>query len=126
MKGSSIVLLDYARDLLNRLKETAGGLWPRACALICRQALEASLDELWMAEEPEIAGCPRRAQFLCLGPIIDNYPLAQQAYHAWWTLSRACHQHPYELPPTEVELSLWLNNVESIILEIGRSAERDD
>ena len=43
----------------------------------------------------------------------DN--LAQRVSYAWAGLSRACHQHPYELSPTSVELLAWLRTVEHLI-----------
>ena len=35
--------------------------------------------------------------------------------YAWAGLSRACHQHPYELSPTSVELLGWLGTVEQLL-----------
>ena len=36
----------------------------------------------------------------------------------WAGLSRACHQHPYELPPTSSELLGWLATVEALVARV--------
>ena len=35
--------------------------------------------------------------------------------YTWAGLSRACHQHPYELSPTSSELLGWIACVEQLI-----------
>ena len=44
--------------------------------------------------------------------------LAERVSYAWAGLSRACHQHAYELPPTSTELSGWLEVVEQLIARV--------
>ena len=41
-----------------------------------------------------------KAQLLCLPHYLGDEELAERVSYAWAGLSGACHQHPYELPPT--------------------------
>ena len=115
-----------ARNLIERTDPATAGLWPRATALLARQALEAALDDFWRIRAPGMEHCSMRAQLLCLPyylqastqaagrkPQADD--LAQRVSYAWAGLSRACHQHPYELSPTSVELLGWLGTVEQLV-----------
>jgi hypothetical protein len=105
-------LLAAARQLLSQPAGTTTGIWPRATALLTRQALENALDEFWEAS-PATAGlsrCSRRAQFACL-PTYLKGDVARGAAYVWGALSRACHYHAYELAPTAAELTGWISNV---------------
>jgi hypothetical protein len=92
---------------------TTGGRWPRAAALLARQALEISLDDCWRAVAPGLEHASSRAQFLCLRRYM-NEDTAERAYFAWTVLSRACHHHVYELAPTAEELTRWIDDVEEV------------
>lgn len=100
-------VLEAARNLMERTDPATAGLWPRATALLARQALESALDDFWKARAPGMEQCSMKAQLLCL-PFYLQAPspkpqadhLAQRVSYAWAGLSGACHQHPYELPPT--------------------------
>ena len=107
-------LLKEARDLLTYPSSETAGLWPRASALLTRQALESSLDELWYAVAPALSNCSLKAQFLCLGNFVGDERLGREAYSAWASLSWACHYHPYDLPPTVEELTAWIERVEEL------------
>lgn len=114
-------LLDTARDLLSRADAKTAGMWPRATALLTRQALEDSLDALWRRRAPAIEQCSGRAQLLCLAAYLTSDPeLARRVGYAWSGLSRACHQHAYELPPTAEELSAWLEIVDQLTTRVAR------
>ncbi len=128
-----------ARTLIERTDPATAGLWPRATALLARQALEAALDDFWRVRAPGMEHCSMRAQLLCLPyylqvakppslqapvqapttPSLQAHghadDLAQRVSYSWAGLSRACHQHPYELPPTSVELLGWLGTVEELV-----------
>ncbi len=118
-----------ARNLMERKDPATAGLWPRATALLARQALEATLDDLWRVRAPGMEHCSMKAQLLCLpfyfqalkpsGPqaLADEH-LAERVSYAWAGLSRACHQHPYELPPTSAELLGWLATVEQLVVAV--------
>jgi hypothetical protein len=104
-----------ARLLLERIDPATAGLWPRATALLARQAIESALADLWRVRAPGMEKCSTRAQLLCLGYYLGDERMAEQTAYAWAGLSRACHQHPYELPPTSTELIGWLDCVEQFV-----------
>ena len=57
-----------ARRLIERPDAATAGVWPRAAALLARQALELAMAGLW-AGQPAAAGLDRssmRSQLLCL------------------------------------------------------------
>ena len=124
-------ILAAARNLLERTDPATAGLWPRATALLARQALEAALDEFWKVRAPGMEQCSMKAQMLCLpyflqapGPKTQDDHLAQRVSYAWAGLSGACHQHPYELPPTSAELLGWLGTVEELVAHVGEGDSR--
>jgi len=103
MTTSPEELLAEAERLLASRASDLRGTWPRAVALLTRQALEQTLDDLWRWKAPATQMASRRAQLLCLGPYIGSDLLAQDVRYTWASLSRACHHHPYELAaPAEV------------------------
>ena len=113
-------LITAARDLATRPGDGTVGLWPRACAHLARQALEGALDQLWAGRAPAAADSSTTTQLLCLPSFISD-ALAGQVSYAWWTLSRACHYHPYELPPTADEVL----RAAAVVEELVRSLRND-
>ena len=101
-----------ARQLLLRAAPETAGLWPRAAALLGRQALELAVDEYWGRKKMALITCPTRPQLICLREYLGDDELAGRLHHAWDALSRACHHHPYELAPTVGELQRWMDVVE--------------
>lgn len=127
MSLSQSTLITVARDLLERADPMTAGIWPRATALLARQALENALDDLWHVRAPGVEHCSLRAQLLCLPFYLPgDEELAEHVYYAWTGLSRACHQHAYELSPTFSELIGWLATVEQLVVcvRLAVSAER--
>ena len=100
-------LLAAARDLLKRADPQTAGLWPRAAALLARQALEAGLDEFWRGKGVALDGCSMRTQLICLRGYLDH-DAAGRIDHAWAALSQACHHHAYDLAPAAGELEGWM------------------
>jgi len=105
-------ILGMARQLLDRASPETAGLWPRAAALLGRQALEISLDDFWGRRKMALIACPTRPQLICLREYLGDDDLAGRLHHAWNALSRACHHHPYELAPTVGELRGWMDVVD--------------
>lgn len=105
MTTSPTDLLAEAQRLLTSRATDLRGTWPRAVALLTRQALEQTLDDLWRWKAPGTQDASRRAQLLCLGPYISDESLAQQVRYTWAALSRACHHHPYDVTVTAEEVS---------------------
>ena len=115
-------LLGMARQLLGRASPETAGLWPRAAALLGRQALETSLDGYWALRRIPLESCPTLQQLICLREYLDDAELAGRVHHAWSALSRACHHHPYDLPPSAGELEAWLETVERWLAVASRRA----
>jgi hypothetical protein len=106
-------LVQAGRVLLQRPEPATVGLWPRAAALLGRQALEANLAALWAARAPGVERCSMRAQLACLPRYVDP-ALAGRVAFTWAALSAACHHHVYELSPTAGELSRWLDTCDEL------------
>ncbi len=119
-------LLDAAKDLMQRPDAPFDGIWPRAAALLARQALETGMGELW-ASNPQAAGlsgCSMRSQELCLTAYLDP-GTARQAAYLLAALSHACHYHPYELTPTAAELIGWLDQAAQIVTQMRAASGSD-
>jgi hypothetical protein len=109
-------LLAAARRLVERPDAATAGVWPRAAALLARQALEAAMATLWAAR-PQAAGlseCSMRSQLLCLTVYLDQDAATRAAYLSA-ALSHACHYHSYELAPTAAELTRWLDETAQLV-----------
>jgi hypothetical protein len=104
-------LVSTARDLVRIDDDRTAGLWPRAAALLGRQALELSLARLWTLTAPGLERTSARCQLLCLTGLLDDRDLAGRVSSTWSGLSRACHHRAYELAPTAAELTAWLETV---------------
>jgi hypothetical protein len=114
-------LLSAADDLLRDCHPNLAGTWPRAVVVLCRQALEGALFDLWRARAPGVEEVSYRGQLLCLRSYLDA-DLAASADQTWNALSRACHHHAYELPPTAPELGAWLDCVDEVVRSIPGAA----
>ncbi len=79
-----------------------GGLGTRSAALLARQALEMGIGAALTAAVGEDPGGSGRARLLVLCHLDPQR--GQEASLLWAQLSRACHQHPYELHPTRREV----------------------
>jgi hypothetical protein len=108
-------LLELARETLERPAPVMVGLWPRASALLGRQALEWALRGYWAETAPGVEATSARSQLLCLQSYVRDDDLAARTSHTWWILTRAVHHHAYELAPTADELDSWLMEVATII-----------
>jgi hypothetical protein len=97
---------------------STAGMWPRAAALLGRQALEGALDRLWMLRAPGVESSSMKAQLLALPFYLGEEELAEDAAQAWWAFTRATHEDAYELPPTHEELERWLDDVEQLIAAV--------
>jgi hypothetical protein len=109
-------LLTEARRLVEHPDAATAGVWPRASALLARQALEQAMAGLWAAQ-PEAEGLSNgtmRSQLLCLNAYVGD-DVATRAAYLSAALSRACHYHPYELAPTAAELTGWLDETADLV-----------
>ncbi len=108
-------LLSSARSLIEGPATVTAGVWPRAAALLARQALEVALKTYWSARAGGTEDVPMRAQLLCLGEFLGGDDVARRAHATWGALSRACHYHAYELAPSRDELLAWCDDVQDVI-----------
>ena len=119
-QSSPRVLLGAADMLLSESRVGLEGRWPAAVTVLLRQALERSLMVLWRSKAPAMEQQPYRVQLLSLRRFIDR-DLAASVDHAWHSLSHACHQGGYDLPPTAAELANWFDTVEALTRTVERS-----
>ena len=116
-------LLASAHELINRPGAATTGVWPRAAAMLARQALEGAVDTRWAAQAQTVgmAQATMRSQLICLPEYLDA-AVARQVTFAYAALTRACHYHPYELAPTAAELTRWICDVEALVAQIEAAA----
>jgi hypothetical protein len=118
-RSTPAALLEAARDMCQRPDAATAGIWPRAAALLARQALEGAVDLYWASgPSPMLAECSMRTQLVCLTEIAGP-DLAGIVSSSWASLSSACHVHPYELAPTGPELLGWIDAVETFCSALG-------
>ena len=112
---TSAEILERATGLLNHPTAETAGLWPRATAVLARQALEVGLHEALSGKIIGIQNAPIRVQLLCLQSYLEDTETAHDVNLAWWALSRACHHLSYELPPTAPELEALIDVVRRFV-----------
>ena len=112
-------LLEAARDLLSTPSSATAGLWPRAAAVLARQALEDQVTIILTKWVPGVEKSSSRTKLICLQSLLEDRDLAERVNHAWWALTTACHHRSYELPPTALELEQWMGAVEELIAAPG-------
>lgn len=111
----SAEILERAIGLLHHPTAETAGLWPRATAVLTRQALEVGLHEALSAKILGIQDAPVRVQLLCLQSYLEDSDTAHEVNLAWWALSQACHHLSYELPPTAPELEALIDVVRRFV-----------
>jgi len=92
-------LLAHGRSMVDRHSAGTRGVWPRAAALLVRQALEVALKTYWSAKARGLEEAPMRAQLLCLEGTLTDADVGRRAHAAGGALSRASHYHAYERAP---------------------------
>jgi hypothetical protein len=125
MTADSTELVALARTMLDHPNPVLEGRWPRAVALIARQAMEMAMAELWDNRAPGLRDCSARAQLLCISELTHDPAVARRASWTWWALSRTCHQHPYDLSPTASELTSLIEDVHAVVVGL-RAARRSE
>jgi hypothetical protein len=103
-------LLAETDRLLREVVPGTRGVWPRACAWLLRLALERALDDFWRRTNREVAAASMRAQLIVLTRYLGPRTVSR-VEQLWVGLSRAGHQHAYELAPTAAELRRWHGEV---------------
>lgn len=125
VRGGGIVTpgerLEAAEGFLERPSAAMAGLWPRACAVLIRQALEGAVSEVLRVRLPGSQAANRRVQFLCLGRALGDRGRARELGYVWGRISEVLHQGAGGLPPSEVQLRGWLERARGLVVE---SSER--
>jgi hypothetical protein len=107
------VLLAAARRTADR--PAAWGIcWPRATAVLARQALEDAIDEIWTGHAAGMRSRSWADKLTCLPWYVDP-DIARRSRHTWHALTNACHAHPYELAPTAGELHGWITETATLL-----------
>ena len=104
-------LVRAAQVVIDRRHSATRGVWPKAEALLGRQALETAISQRF----PEVANASGRARNLCLPTLLGDRELARDLIQSWGALSHATHYHAYDLSPTATELEHWLAPVAELI-----------
>ncbi len=107
-------LVSAARDLIDGRVTSTSDAWPRAAALLARQALEEAVRALWVGPNESARRSSATHQLLCARVVLGD-ELAAEAFQAWAALSQACHVHAYELSPVAAELRGWIDVVERLV-----------
>ena len=82
-------LLAEARRMLDEPSPGTAAIWPRAAALLARQAIEESLESYWAVRAPGVQRLNMRAQLGCLGVYLEPASLAHEVAFTWHALSRS-------------------------------------
>lgn len=115
-------LVQAARAVVERPGTLPRTTWPRAAALLARQALETAVADRLAAVAPGLEACSRATQFIALRWYVAAPDLARHAHQTWAALSHACHHHAYDLPPTGGELRRLLEDVEHLVDRLAGQA----
>lgn len=97
-------LLRAALALLDVPEPDTDTVWPRAAAVLIRQAIEATLDAYWKTRLPAMRYASVAEQWLALPAYLGHAPAIPAAEYAWSALSEACHHRAYDVGLTETEL----------------------
>jgi hypothetical protein len=111
-------LLAEADQLCRQDRPDTAGYWSRAAALLARMALESAVSARLAALHPRLPEASMRSKLLVL-PLCCSQEATMEAARAWAGLSRACHQHPYELAPTRTELADLIRATRTVLAAIG-------
>jgi len=84
----------------------------RVAALLARSALEDIVDGMCRAHDLDASRASMRVKLACLRAVSAD--AAGDAAIAWWGLSRACHQHAYEIAPHDAEVAALVERVRQI------------
>lgn len=110
-RASAAWLLQAANWIIDHRQTETRGVWPRAAALLGRQALETAVTDRF----PQLAGASGRDRNTCLPVLLDDADLGRRLGLSWSALSRATHHHAYDLPPTADELKHLLQPIAGLL-----------
>ncbi len=111
---STRTLLELAGGALHGATGLPRGTRARVAAWYARGALEDVTVDLLV---DRLKSDPRKltmaSRLACLRVLCPE--LSDEADHAWWALSRVCHQHAFELTPTAMEVAHLIEQVTQLV-----------
>ncbi|GAA2760147.1 hypothetical protein [Actinopolymorpha rutila] len=111
---SAGVLLGYARAVLSGTTAMPKTRAPRIAAVLARQALEETVQQLCTSAGAPLSDATMRSRLISLRFLVSRDHagrIADLAEAAWNGLSGACHHHAFELTPTVGEVHGLINCV---------------
>lgn len=106
-------LLDLAEKVLAGTVATPRARATRAATILARSALEDFVTESCAREGIHVARASMRVRLACLRALAPS--IAGDAAVAWAGLSRACHQHAYEIAPHHGEVAHLVSKVRQLV-----------
>jgi uncharacterized protein YheU (UPF0270 family) len=106
-------LLDLAEKVLAGTVATPRARATRAAAILARSALEDIVTDSCAREGIDVGRTSMRVQLACLRALAPS--IAGDAAVTWSGLSRACHQHAYEIAPNHAEVAYFVTKVRQIV-----------
>lgn len=100
---TAAALLRLADLILSGTIRMPRGRGARVAALLTRTALEEIVDGLCRSNGLDVPQASMRVKLACLRAVSADG--ASDAALAWRGLSRACHQHAYEIAPSHLEVA---------------------
>lgn len=107
--------LAVAEGLLEKSGEAMAGLWPRACAVLVRQALEGAVERVLRERVPGSQAARWRVKFLVLGRAIGDEGKARELGYVWGRCSEVLHRGGGGLGASEVQLRGWVEVVRGVV-----------
>lgn len=112
MSRTSSTLLDLAEQILSGRIRMPRGRGARIAAILGRTALEDVVEERCAKHGLDVSQASMRVKLACLRAVAQS--VAGEAAMAWWGLSRACHQHAYEVAPHRAEVAHLVGRVREL------------
>jgi hypothetical protein len=110
---SATHLLDLAEKVLAGTVATPRARATRAAAVLARSALEDVVTDLCARDGIDVGRASTRVRLACLRAVAPS--TAGDASVAWSSLSRACHQHAYEIAPHRFEVVYLVSKVRQLV-----------
>ncbi len=95
----------------------------RQTCWIARRGLEQIVEQLLRSRGFVMPEATMAAKLITVQVAFEGTRIPALAWHSWQALSRACHQHAYELSPTYAEVRGWLEDVHELAAEAYEAAQ---
>jgi hypothetical protein len=109
MTSDATRLLEQADRILSGAVALPRGRGARIAAVLARSAVEDIVANLCTSHGVDASASSMRVKLATL--VAVDEPQAGELSMAWWALSRACHQHAYEIAPSHSEVAVLVANI---------------